>query len=406
MLNHINSILVVDDSDVQRGYAVALLRHLGVNTLFEAANGQEALTLLTSSDTLPSLMILDLEMPGMDGVALLQQLQQRTIHIPVVILSSREASLLSSIDTMVKSTGMRVLSVVAKPLNEDKLRQIVQTYDHVPAAPIPKKVAQAPLTEDEIKQAFQDKALVAYYQPKVDMRTGMLKGVEALARIDHPVLGFVTPDRFISVAEKSGLIHELTLLMIDQAMTQCAVWNSRGLMLKVAINLSALSLEIPDFIDRITAIQEKNNVAADQFVFEITESAVVSNMGNTLAMLARLRLKGYGLSIDDYGTGFSSMQQLAMIPFTELKVDRSFVDNAHKKENLRVILQSALDMAQRLSLVSVAEGIETMEDWRLLQGFNCVIGQGYLIGKPIKANDLPVWLKEHHRRLSELRGSA
>lgn len=403
MFDKIDSILVVDDSTVQRQHAVSLLQAMGVSSLTEAGNGQEALALLTNAATLPALMILDLEMPGMDGVELLQHMQRQSIHIPVVILSSREESLLSSIDAMVKKTNMRVLAIVAKPLNEEKLRQAVNAYSDQPAAPVAKRVAQAPLTEKELTRMLKEKALVAYYQPKVDIKTGMLKGVEALARIDHPKLGFVSPDRFIPVAEKSGLIHDLTLEMIAQAMAQCAVWNSRGLVLKVAINLSALSLDIPDFIEKIVAIQAQHGVSSDQFVFEITESAVVSNIGNTLAMLARLRLKGFGLSIDDYGTGFSSMQQLAMIPFTELKVDRSFVDGAHEKQNLRVILQSALDMAQRLSLVSVAEGIETMEDWRLLQDFNCVIGQGFLIGKPMKANDLPVWLKEHHRRLPELR---
>ncbi len=403
MFDKIDSILVVDDSTVQRQHAVSLIQALGAKSLHEAGNGQEVLALLTKMDVLPALMILDLEMPDMDGVELLQHLQKHAIHIPVIILSSREASLLSSIDAMVKNTGMRVLAIVPKPLNEEKLRQAMKFYSDKPVQPAQKKAAQMPLTEKELGKMLKEKALVAYFQPKVDMKTGMLKGVEALARIQHDKLGFVSPDRFIPVAEKSGLIHELTLQMLEQAMSQCAIWNARGLVLKVAINLSALSLDIPDFIDKIMAIQAKHGVQADQFVFEITESSVVSNVGNTLAMLARLRLKGFGLSIDDYGTGFSSMQQLAMIPFTELKVDRSFVDGAHEKQNLRVILQSALEMAQRLSLVSVAEGIETMADWRLLQDFNCVVGQGFLIGKPMKANDLPVWLKEHHRRLPELR---
>jgi EAL domain-containing protein (putative c-di-GMP-specific phosphodiesterase class I) len=403
MFDKINSILVVDDSAVQRQHALSLLQSMGATALSEAANGQEALVILTNGTALPALMLLDLEMPGMDGVELLQQLQKQAIDIPVVILSSREQSLLSSIDAMVKNTNMRVLAIVPKPLNEEKLRQAVKSYSDQPAAPVVQKVAQVPLTEDELAMVLNDHAIVAYFQPKVDIRTGMLKGVEALARIQHDTLGFVSPDRFIPVAEQCGLIHDLTLEIIEQAMAQCALWNSRGLVLKVAINLSALSLDIPGFIDKIVAIQTKHGVTSDQFVFEITESVVVSNVGNTLGMLARLRLKGFGLSIDDYGTGFSSMQQLAMLPFTELKIDRAFVNGAHEKQNSRVILQSALDMAQRLSLVSVAEGIETMDDWRLLQDFNCVIGQGYLIGKPMKGDDIPVWLKAHHQRLPELR---
>jgi EAL domain-containing protein (putative c-di-GMP-specific phosphodiesterase class I) len=213
----------------------------------------------------------------------------------------------------------------------------------------------------------------------------------------------IPPDHFIPMAESSGLIHDLTICMMDQAMAQAAIWYSRGLAIKVAVNLSPLSLEQPDFLQRILALVDRYELPADRIVVEITEGSVVAHKGNSLGMLSRLRLKGFGLSIDDYGTGFSSMQQLARIPFTELKVDRSFVDGAHERKNLRVILQSALDMAKRLELVTVAEGVETMEDWRLLQDFGCNIAQGYLIAKPMPANELPVWLKGHHRRLPELR---
>jgi EAL domain-containing protein (putative c-di-GMP-specific phosphodiesterase class I) len=141
----------------------------------------------------------------------------------------------------------------------------------------------------------------------------------------------------------------------------------------------------------------------EQIVLEITETSLVDCMGAALGVLARLRLKGFGLSIDDYGTGFSSMQQLARIPFTELKIDRSFVHGAHQRSNLRVILQSALDMARQLDLVTVAEGIETMEDWHLLQECGCGIGQGYLIAKPMAASAFPLWLRQHQTRLTELR---
>jgi len=132
----------------------------------------------------------------------------------------------------------------------------------------------------------------------------------------------------------------------------------------------------------------------------------VDCMGAALGVLARLRLKGFGLSIDDYGTGFSSMQQLARIPFTELKIDRSFVHGAHRQNNMRVILHSALDMARRLDLVSVAEGVETLEDWRLLQECGCSVAQGYLIAKPMPASEMPQWIKRHKSRLHELRHDA
>jgi EAL domain-containing protein (putative c-di-GMP-specific phosphodiesterase class I) len=235
------------------------------------------------------------------------------------------------------------------------------------------------------------------------MRTGIVRGVEALARWHRPNLGFVPPDYFIEIAEREGLIHDLTLSVMTQAMAQSADWNARGLRLSMAINLSPRLLDDPSLVEEVSALANRYGLAASQIILEITETSMVAYLGAALGVLARLRLKGFGLSIDDYGSGFSSMQQLARIPFTELKVDRSLVHGAHLRANLRVILQSALDMARRLDLVTVAEGIETPEDWRFLQECGCDIGQGYLIARPMPASEIPQWLKLHQGRLHELK---
>ena len=149
-----------------------------------------------------------------------------------------------------------------------------------------------------------------------------------------------------------------------------------------------------------------HGLQTEQIVLEITESSVVDCMGVALGVLARLRLKGLGLSIDDYGTGFSSMQQLARIPFSELKIDRSFVHGAHKRTNLRVILQSALDMSRQLGLVTVAEGIETLPDWQLVRDSGCGVGQGFLISPAMPAELVPEWIHSHERRLLALGAAA
>jgi len=398
----IETLLIVDDSPLQRLHTVGLMRDLGVEMIYEAGDGHEALALLALLKMPPSLVIVDLEMPGMDGVEFIQQLTVRNLNFPLIVASSRERSLLASVETMVEALGMQVLGALQKPLNQEKILGALNSVtSHLSR---PQKDTMSPaVCESELAGALRNREVIAYYQPKVDIRTGMLKGVEALARWMHPHAGMIPPNHFVPLAEQSGQIHELTLSMLDQAMAQAALWNERGLSLKVAVNLSPLSLDIPGFVQKVCDLLALHALRADQVVLEITESSVVANLGSALGTLARFRLKGFGLSIDDYGTGFSSMQQLARIPFTELKIDRSFVHGAHARQNLRVILQSALDMAKRLELVTVAEGIETMEDWRLLQDSGCTIGQGYLIGKPMPANELPIWLKGHHRRLPELR---
>jgi EAL domain-containing protein (putative c-di-GMP-specific phosphodiesterase class I)/ActR/RegA family two-component response regulator len=400
----LESLLIVDDSSVQRQHAAALCRELGIKLIYEASNGSEALKLLSMLVLLPNVMIVDLEMPGMDGVELIQQLQQRELGISLIVASSRESVLIESVKTMGQILGLNVLDGLQKPLMLPGLRSALARY-RVPgcAAPLQPPLAIVPIDRAELSRAIDNSQIVPYYQPKVDMHTGILKGTEALARWQHPTMGMIPPDRFVAQAEQQGLIHALTLSMTEQVLRQAAIWNAGGLELSIAINVSAQLLDSPDIVDEISTLLERHALPAAQIILEITEGTVAARLGTALGVLARMRLKGFGLSIDDYGTGFSSMQQLARIPFTELKIDRSFVHGAHLRKNSRVILQSAIALARRLELITVAEGIETMEDWRLLQEFGCMVGQGYLIAKPMPAAALPQWMKSHNSRLHELR---
>jgi EAL domain-containing protein (putative c-di-GMP-specific phosphodiesterase class I) len=200
------------------------------------------------------------------------------------------------------------------------------------------------------------------------------------------------------MAEKENLIDSLTQLVMRQAFAQVAHWNRAGLHLSLAVNLSPTLLKRTAIINEISALALQNQLRPEQVTFELTEGSLVTGLGEALGSLTRLRIKGFGLSIDDYGTGFSTMHQLAHLPFTELKVDRSFVRGAHKRHNLRVILQSALNMAHRLNLISVAEGIETIDDWRLLQEMGCVVGQGWFFSKAMTPDEIAPWIRSHQRR--------
>lgn len=404
VIHNTESLLIVDDSIVQRQHAMALGRALGIGMIYEAGNGIEALELLSMLVLPPSVVVVDLEMPGMDGIEFLQQLQTRSPGLAVVVASSRELSLIESVETMGRMLGLNMLAGLQKPLTVaalgDALARRTAQQEAVIGGPRGKIVE---IDRDGLDHAIEDHQIIVHYQPKVDVRTGIVRGVEALARWAHPQHGLIPPGLFIPLAEREGLIQPLTMSVMTQALRQAAEWNAGGLRLSVAVNLSARLLDLPDLVQRIAGQIGAHALSPEQVVLEITESSVVGSLGAALGMLARLRLMGCGLSIDDYGTGFSSMQQLARIPFTELKVDRSFIIGAARKRNLRVILQSALDMAQRLGLVSVAEGVETEEDWRLLQECGCTVAQGYLLGRPMPAADLPQWLKQHQRRLPKLR---
>ena len=400
----IGSLLVVDDNIVQRLQVVALCRELGVDMIYEAGSGAEALELLSLLVLPPDVMLVDLEMPGMDGVELIDQLHERKLSIPLIVVSSREVVLINTVETMARNLGIPVVAGIRKPLQREALVSAFDNWDREQAEPgVP--APGAPTVEipaRDLAAAIEAGEIRVHYQPKVDMAKGVVCGVEALARWTHPTLGEIRPDRFVDVAEREGLIHALTMSVLRQAFGVAQRWNAQGFRLSMAVNLSPRLLEEPGLVRELSALLEAHGLEARQVVLEITESSVVDCMGVALGVLARLRLKGFGLSIDDYGTGFSLMQQLARIPFSELKIDRAFVHGAAQRTNLRVILQSALDMSRQLGLVTVAEGIESLADWQLVRDSGCGVGQGFLVAPAMRADEVPAWVRTHEPRLLDL----
>jgi len=194
-----------------------------------------------------------------------------------------------------------------------------------------------------------------------------------------------------------------TLSIVAQTLHQLAAWRRAGISLPtVSINLSAENLADLSFVERLASLAFTYGVPPESLIWEVTETMVMSNLSQCLANLVRLRLKGFGLAMDDYGIGYSSMQQLSSCPFTELKIDRIFVDGAAERPNRRAVLESSIEMGHRLDAVTVAEGVESLPDWGLLQDLGCDIAQGYLIAKPMPAAELPDWIADNRIRLQLL----
>lgn len=248
----------------------------------------------------------------------------------------------------------------------------------------------------DLELAIQDEQFYLQYQPKVDIKTELVQQLEALLRWKHPQLGFVSPDEFIALAESSGHIHNLTRLVIRKSIQQIRQWLDEGLTLSVAINLSALDLMESDLTAMISDTLAAHAVPASALILEITESTVVQDTERALRVLRELKQLGLHLAIDDYGTGHSSLAQLKRMPFDELKIDKSFVLNLDKSPDDALIVKSTIELAHKLGLSVIAEGVETAQAWALLAEYACDLVQGYYISRPLPAQEVAAWVTRHN----------
>ena len=245
--------------------------------------------------------------------------------------------------------------------------------------------------------ALREQRLYMVYQPKVSLRDGGLIRVEALVRWDDPELGPVPPSRFVPLAEEHGLIDDLTLWGLRTILRQWLDWRTEGLDTCVAFNISALSLQNLDFPDLVERMCRALDVPTERLVLELTEGAT-QPLIKLIDTLTRFRIKGIGLAIDDFGTGYSSLMQLRQLPFTEVKIDQAFVGDLARSRDCRLIVQSIADLAHGLGLTVTAEGVETIEQLRLISELGCDVAQGYLIAQPLAPEALVPWKHEFRGR--------
>ena len=258
----------------------------------------------------------------------------------------------------------------------------------------------------DLRQAIVGNQLLLHYQPKIDMKTGHVTGVEALVRWRHPTQGLLFPDTFIPVAEQIGLIEGLTQWVMNAALEQSALWQENGRDLSVSVNLSALSLHNHEIGDTVEKLLEKWQVPASRLVLEITESAIISHLTRASETLGRLHALGVRIAIDDFGTGYTSLAYLRKLPVNELKIDKSFVMNMLRINDDAVIVRTIIELAHNLGLQVVAEGVEDADTWHALRKLGCNVAQGYHMSRPIDPQALDSWLSESEWGLPTLSAPA
>lgn len=386
-------VLVVDDLKLMRDMASAMLRACGVaavETCEEGGAALAALDLLAAGGQRCDLMLLDLNMPGMDGIETLRHLADRNFAGQIALFSAESARVLRTAEALARAHNLNILGVIEKPLTRAAVEALLGRL-HEGDARIPGRIDR-PFSEAELLDGIRMGQIEIVVQPKVQMATRQPIGVEALARWRHPQRGIIGPGQFVPLAESGAAAEPLFETILRQAVHAAAVWRAQGLNLQMAINLSTANLTRLDLPQRIAAAVSDAGLQPADIVLEVTESRLIEDLTVALEVLTRLRLKGFGLAIDDFGTGYSSLEQLQRFPFEEMKIDRQFIGIAAQDMAARAIVSSSIGLARKLGMITVAEGIENQADWDCAAGLGCDIAQGYFVAQPFKPESLPDWL--------------
>lgn len=389
-------ILALDDEPFILKLMGRMLMNLGFTNVTLCENGAAALEHVDRPGQAPELILCDLNMPEMDGIEFLRKLMEHSYTGSLILISGEDKRALQATEKLALAHGITLLGTLHKPASPQALGELIARWKPR------QRQAQAPRRcygPEEVRRAIDNGELRNYFQPQVLVASGQVVGVECLVRWLHPDDGMVFPDQFIGVAEEHGLIDALTRVVITNALAQVRRWRDRHLLHRMAINVSMDNLSSLDFVDYVTAQVAAAGISAQDIVLEVTESRLMQDLRAPLEILTRLRLKRLRLSIDDFGTGHSSLAQLRDVPFDELKIDRGFVHGAATQETPRAIYGASLGLARELGMDTVAEGVEDRADWDLVRQTGCDLAQGYFIARPMAAEDLSAWVQSWNQRL-------
>jgi EAL domain-containing protein (putative c-di-GMP-specific phosphodiesterase class I)/AmiR/NasT family two-component response regulator len=369
-----NRLLIIDDEQSIRSLVIEVAEIVG----FEAREASEPEGFFQScADFRPTVVVLDLQMPHADGVEILRRLSQDKIVAKVLLISGVDKKVLNTAKRFGSAEGLQMLGALSKPFNLDELKSLLTKA----------RRGGPTFTRKDLEVGIERREFVVYYQPKVRLEAGkapVIEGLEALVRWNHPQHGLLAPDSFIPLAEQEGVIGQLTDLVLDISFDDLrAFMEKKDLFLSV--NFAAQLLDDLEMPDRLAKMANERRLPLDHIILEITETGVMRDAIRVMDVLTRFRLKGFGLSMDDFGTGYSSLVQLYRMPFSELKIDKSFVMDVDSSEEARAIIRSAILLGHELKLSVCAEGVETQSALDFLYSLGCDKAQGYLIGRPMPA---------------------
>ena len=388
-------ILVIDDDADIGDLVTAAAQSMGI----ECAATTDAAELASLLDTNVSLILLDLMMPGMDGVEVLRLLGKLECRASIVLMSGISKRVLDTAEKLAGALGLRIAGYLQKPFRLADLEEFLRGHVSLQSASTAKPVTQIELPINELADGIRNGEFVLYYQPQIDIRSGEVDGLEALARWQHPRRGLLFPDSFINRLETLGLMEDFSWRVADRGLSEVRQFAVNGNPPpRVSLNVSVRSLRDLQFPDTFVGLARKYSVPVTSIMVEITESGLMNDPSNALDVLTRLRMKDIQLSIDDFGTGYAMMQQLVNIPATELKIDRLFVQNMHSNDSDRVMVEKTIELGHELGMTVTAEGVETEQQLAFLRCKGCDRAQGFLFSKALPPAEMAAWLSNYPAR--------
>ena len=390
MTSHTRNLLVIDDQRLDR----AIVSHAATRAGFQAtgAAGIQETRDLFEQGMQFAFIVLDLSLGHEDGLEALPLIAQFNKAAVVIFTSGFDARVLAASQRLASGLGIQVAGVLRKPIMPAVLIDLLQPKAGVrtPSA----NLDTATLRPDDLRVAIAENLVQPWFQPKQSLTTGAIVGAEALARWITPQGELIAPYRFIPVAETSELLAALTDTMLDQSLRACAQWRRHRPDCWVAVNVSPLLLNDPKLTDRIDASLHRHGVPPGALVLEVTESNGIPDTACATEILTRLRIRGVNLSIDDFGTGHSSLLSLVRMPFNEMKIDQTFVREAINNSDSRKVVRASASLGRELGLNVVAEGVETTVIEELVGDAGCHVGQGWLYGKAVPLDDFERQLQQ------------
>lgn len=401
-------VLIIDDDEFTLDIAEMLLRQIGVTHIERAQDGSVGLVKLDHAATPFDVVLCDLQMDGMDGIEVLRHLGDAARAPALIFLSGADERMLSSVSALGRKYGLNVLAALRKPLAASTLAEALHRFEPTAARSgerMPRQVNADQLTPEQIRHGLIDDAVTVHLHPKIGLSPGEPVGLECLLRWRDPVRGIVPPSAVIPVAEAHALIHEITLQVFQLAVSTLAELLRESHDVTISVNLSIHDLSILALPDELVRLAQSAGVPTRRITLEIAEHPALLEASVEQDVITRLALRGFALSLDDFGTGFASLQSLGNLPVKELKVHRAFVTGATQRPVSRAILQSSVELGHQLGLRVIAKGVETAEDVTLVRSLQCDAMQGDAIARPMSLEMLRPWLNSRSLTLPERRTS-